>query len=101
MEQFCFKFWSDYFDKVNELVSVEEMKNKYSVKNRRVYDLLGILDGLSLVQKLKRKGKYMWMGLNNRFYKFHFDAKKSISLKDISGLLKLLLNNNKKGLSMK
>ena len=77
------------------------MTKKYSVKNRRVYDLLGIFEGFSFICKLKGKGTYMWMGLKNHHYQFHFDEKKSVSLKDVAGLLKVLMNNCKQGLTIR
>jgi hypothetical protein len=43
----------------------------------------------------------MWMGLKNHHYQFHFDEKKSVSLKDVAGLLKVLMNNSRQGLSIK
>ena len=77
------------------------MTKNYGVKNRRVYDLLGILEGFSFICKLKKKGTYMWMGLQSNQYNFHFEEKKSVSLRDIAGLLRLLLNNCKTGLTIK
>jgi hypothetical protein len=42
------------------------------VKNRRVYDLLGILDGFAFVEKLKKKGRYTWVGTKNNDCRFRF-----------------------------
>jgi hypothetical protein len=77
------------------------MTKKYRVKNRRVYDLLGIFEGFSFVCKTKGKGTYMWMGLKNHHYHFHFDEKNSVSLKNVAGLVKLLMYNCKQGLTIK
>ena len=82
-------------------MTVHQLTKTYGVKNRRVYDLLGILEGFSLVWKQKKKGTYMWTGLHNGHTPFNFEQNKSVSLKDIAGLLKLLLNNCKQGLTIK
>lgn len=62
---------------------------------------MGILEGFSFICKIKKKGTYMWIGVNESQYAYQFEEKKSVSLKDVAGLLKLLLNNFRQGLTIK
>lgn len=71
------------------------------MKHRRVYDLLGILEGFSFLCKIKKKGTYLWTGVDNRQYQFSFEEGKSVALKDVAALLRLLLNNCRQGLTIK
>ena len=43
----------------------------------------------------------MWLGLKSNQSQFHFQENKSVSLRDIAGLLKLLLINCKQGINIK
>lgn len=66
MEQFCYQFFKDYLEKTNEVITIKELTEIYKIKNRRVYELMGILEGFSFVQKLKKVGHYMWMGTKSK-----------------------------------
>lgn len=43
-------------------MTIKELTKNYNIKNRRVYELLGILEGFSFVYKMKKVSQYMWIG---------------------------------------
>ena len=101
MDNFCYEFSRDYFHKENLTLTIKDLSKKYFIKNRRVYDLLGILEGFQFVNKLKQKGTYIWIGIHTPCHNFNFEENKSVSLKDLSGLLRLILINCRQGLTIK
>lgn len=62
MDNFCLQFYKDYSLKTNEIITIKDITETYKIKNRRVYELMSILQGLSFVYKMKKVGHYMWTG---------------------------------------
>lgn len=66
MENFCYQFYKDYSEKTHEIMTIKELTETYKIKNRRVYELMGILEGFSFVHKMKKVGHYVWMGVKSK-----------------------------------
>ena len=71
----------------------------FKVKQRRIYDLMNILEGCGSVQKIS-KGKYKWLGLQESFFPGPEDQKGDLtSLRNISSALKVIIFESEKPLS--
>lgn len=57
----CRRFFEDYASKEGHIISLEALAVQLGVTKRRVYDIVGVLESVQVVQR-QGKNKYIWQG---------------------------------------
>ena len=63
MSDLCASFLEKYNEKEKSQFLAKNLMEEFNVKQRRIYDLMNIMEGLGCVKKIS-KGKYQWEGIN-------------------------------------
>ena len=90
MEQLCRSFLQRFEDKSDCEFEARELVELTGVKQRRIYDLMNILEGCDLLQRVA-KGKYLWFGFGAQV-QGRARAKEATSLSCLTARVKEILH---------